>query len=537
MALVLTNSTNYTNIANAIRAKNYTSTTYTPAEMPAAINALEDKITNANKVSVVAKDTIAIGDTIYTVPCSPFNVSGINGTVYTAAFSPDGCLLVLGGDFSCKAFMVYNNTLTYVSDIIPGSGIVRGAAFSPDGTKLILVGDFGGYAKLYTVSGTTFNPKSTLSITSEETYAPSCVAFSPSGKYFAIGGFEGDDLGGVGSVKVYSLSGTTVTYKCDVSDVQDDHYFTYHILSAKFYDDSTLYIGATGGSQLTKATLSSGSCTAVSAVSNMNITDAVYSIDTMSSAKLVVAGSGSRIVTVYNGTVKSHNLSLPDNVQSISLIDATHAVAVIGTSSNYKTLHVTFNSTYTTCSAGTIDTLAGTRKATAVSPNKELLFAGGTSYARCTIYDPTTNQIATKPFAYKAANGVISPNSPNGSQVGYAIENIASGASGTVRTIGTLTNVAKQATATTVSLKSDDWTGDTAPYTQTVAVDGVVADQSKQVVSIDPNTITAYVAAKNGLNCIGQGENSLTFTTETKPKSDINVDVVIDDAYPVVVGS
>ena len=41
MAKVLVNENNLTNIANAIRGKNGTTTTYKPSEMAAAISAIE----------------------------------------------------------------------------------------------------------------------------------------------------------------------------------------------------------------------------------------------------------------------------------------------------------------------------------------------------------------------------------------------------------------------------------------------------------------------------------------------------------------
>ena len=43
MANKITNTDNYTNIANAIRSKNGSSDTYTPAQMPAAINNIVTK--------------------------------------------------------------------------------------------------------------------------------------------------------------------------------------------------------------------------------------------------------------------------------------------------------------------------------------------------------------------------------------------------------------------------------------------------------------------------------------------------------------
>ena len=80
--------------------------------------------------------------------------------VASAAFSPDGSKLVLGGGFTgnAKLYSIFGTTLTYISDIYADaettalSDVVLSAAFSPDGSKLVLGGWFTGFAKLYSVS-------------------------------------------------------------------------------------------------------------------------------------------------------------------------------------------------------------------------------------------------------------------------------------------------------------------------------------------------------------------------------------------------
>ena len=127
-----------------------------------------DKINSATDVKVIAADKISIGNTVYTINGvhdieDKFHLSSLNAPVYTAVFSPDGKTLVLGGQFTgyAKVYSVSGTTVTYVKDIYADAGTtaldntVDAAAFSPDGKTLVLGGDFTGYAKVYSVSGTT----------------------------------------------------------------------------------------------------------------------------------------------------------------------------------------------------------------------------------------------------------------------------------------------------------------------------------------------------------------------------------------------
>lgn len=79
----------------------------------------------------------------------------------------------------------------------------------------------------------------------------------------------------------------------------------------------------------------------------------------------------------------------------------------------------------------------------------------------------------------------------------------------------------------TVTLTASDWTNNT----KTVAVSGVVSDQDKQAIDVaaaDKNS--ADVWAEAGIWCSNQGENSLTFSCETVPTSDIFLNVKLQKA-------
>lgn len=79
-----------------------------------------------------------------------------------------------------------------------------------------------------------------------------------------------------------------------------------------------------------------------------------------------------------------------------------------------------------------------------------------------------------------------------------------------------------------VTLTASGWTDNA----QTVAVNGVLADETKQEIHPMPATATAgnqdaYVAA--GIMCTAQGANSLTFTCSTVPTQDIDMYITITE--------
>ena len=77
----------------------------------------------------------------------------------------------------------------------------------------------------------------------------------------------------------------------------------------------------------------------------------------------------------------------------------------------------------------------------------------------------------------------------------------------------------------TVTLPASGW----ASNTQTVTVQGVVADETAQLIQPMPAIASqaAYMAA--GIYCSGQAANSLTFTCQTAPTENITVYVVMQE--------
>ena len=74
------------------------------------------------------------------------------------------------------------------------------------------------------------------------------------------------------------------------------------------------------------------------------------------------------------------------------------------------------------------------------------------------------------------------------------------------------------------------WTGAEAPFTQTVTVEGVLANPLLQAIHASPAPGYGTMWGTSGVECTEQGENSLTFTCETAPENDITVNIVIQEA-------
>lgn len=91
------------------------------------------------------------------------------------------------------------------------------------------------------------------------------------------------------------------------------------------------------------------------------------------------------------------------------------------------------------------------------------------------------------------------------------------------------TTTAKKPTPKTIIL-TPTWSGTTAPYTQTVAVQGVTATNLIMVSPDATQTTTAYRQySDNGVYCKSQAENQLVFIAESIPTVAIQVIVVIGE--------
>ena len=74
------------------------------------------------------------------------------------------------------------------------------------------------------------------------------------------------------------------------------------------------------------------------------------------------------------------------------------------------------------------------------------------------------------------------------------------------------------------ALSASAWAGAAAPFTQAVTVQGVTA-ASNIIVTPAPASLEAYGAAQ--VRCTEQAANSLTFTCEKVPETNLTVNILI----------
>lgn len=78
----------------------------------------------------------------------------------------------------------------------------------------------------------------------------------------------------------------------------------------------------------------------------------------------------------------------------------------------------------------------------------------------------------------------------------------------------------------TATLTAAGWSS----KTQTVTVSGVLADTTKQAITVSPAPGMGTVYDAAGIECMAQGANSLTFGCGTVPGNDITVNISIQEA-------
>lgn len=79
-----------------------------------------------------------------------------------------------------------------------------------------------------------------------------------------------------------------------------------------------------------------------------------------------------------------------------------------------------------------------------------------------------------------------------------------------------------------VTLPAEGWEGTEAPFVQSVAVPGVLADPEAQVIQIQP--VDRAVWAACGLECTGQGAGTLAFSARDKPEEAVALLVSVQAA-------
>ena len=87
--------------------------------------------------------------------------------------------------------------------------------------------------------------------------------------------------------------------------------------------------------------------------------------------------------------------------------------------------------------------------------------------------------------------------------------------------------LAPMATSVAVTLTASGW--DSSAKIQTVMVPGILADETKQLITPTPAIADQDIYYESGILCTNQRENNLVFTAETIPAFDLTVYVTIQE--------
>lgn len=179
----------------------------------------------------------------------PMDGSGtpVNSMVANATFSSDNTKMVLTGYFTGQAafYTISNGVPTYVTQIYADGGgtpflyDAEVCSLSTDGTKLIISGGGGTkITRLYTISGSTVTYVKEIYMDNGTTRfnsnIMSIIFYNNNANILISGRFTN-------GIKNYSISGTTVTYLSDVYRDAGSSLFTY-VEGISFYDSGSKLI-------------------------------------------------------------------------------------------------------------------------------------------------------------------------------------------------------------------------------------------------------------------------------------------------------
>lgn len=98
--------------------------------------------------------------------------------------------------------------------------------------------------------------------------------------------------------------------------------------------------------------------------------------------------------------------------------------------------------------------------------------------------------------------------------------------------LNTINNIINIPTIQSVSLLASNW--DETTLQQTVQVNNVLADETKQIITPSPAIDSQNAYIETGIRCINQGTNTLTFIASELPTTDINIYITIMDAKFII---
>lgn len=80
---------------------------------------------------------------------------------------------------------------------------------------------------------------------------------------------------------------------------------------------------------------------------------------------------------------------------------------------------------------------------------------------------------------------------------------------------------ADKPTMTRIAIGADDWNNDGGVLFAIVTVEGILADETAQMITVAPAPNSRAAAVEAGMYCSAQGENALTFRCDTAPSADV----------------
>ena len=405
------------------------------SEFGNAIRALPSggaEITHKKSVEVIAQNQITVGDTVYTIGKDKSPVlrdnNGMPNTsaTYAAAFSPDGSLLVIGGAFAYRAkiYRVNGSQLTYINAIYADThytildAAVSAVTFSPDGKLLVLGGQFSGYAKVYSVNGEKITY---LRDIKRGSTAPNssvnAVTFSPDGTLLVLGGNF------TGRAFACSVSGTQFTYLGDLYADSGTTALSAGCYCAAFSPDGTLLV--LGGNFSGMAKVYSVTGTSIAYLSNIYANAGTTALNKAvrdiafapNGALLVLTGDFTRYAKAYTvdgGTITylgdiyaNAGTTALSNPGQCATFSPDGTLLILGGQFTGRGKYYSVDGTQYTylgdiyADAGTTALNAGVNIA-AFSPNGMLLVLGGAFAGYAKSYQ--VDMVATPPIKYVPAN-------------------------------------------------------------------------------------------------------------------------------------
>lgn len=90
-------------------------------------------------------------------------------------------------------------------------------------------------------------------------------------------------------------------------------------------------------------------------------------------------------------------------------------------------------------------------------------------------------------------------------------------------------NAGGAVTTNTVTLSSSGWTESGNVYTQTATISGIAKDETEQIITVTPSTVSIAAFGATGVYASAQDNDTITFTATTQPTESLTVYVMVQN--------